>query len=73
MIDGKREIIILDCEQIKCPQVLIFVFVELCQAFIDRNYTVKIIKIFLEKGMRQSAAKLLKVLLAYEEGSETRR
>ena len=38
-----RDILILDCDEVRCPQVLIFVFVELCQAFKDRNYTVKIV------------------------------
>ena len=39
-----RDIIILDCPEVQCPQVLMFVFVELCQAFKDRNYNVKIIR-----------------------------
>lgn len=39
-----RDIIILDCPEVQCPQVLMFVFVELCQAFKDRNYNVQIIR-----------------------------
>lgn len=39
-----RDIIILDCEEVRCPKVLMFVFVELCQAFKDRNYNVQIIR-----------------------------
>ena len=39
-----RDIIILDCAEVQCPKVLMFVFVELCQAFKDRNYNVKIIR-----------------------------
>ena len=38
-----RDIIILDCPEIKCPKVLTFVFVELCKAFVDISYNVKII------------------------------
>lgn len=39
----KREIIILDCNEIKCPLVLKYVFVELCGYFRRNNYVVKII------------------------------
>ena len=39
----KRDIIILDCDEIKCPKVLMFVFVELCQGFKDLGFNVKII------------------------------
>jgi hypothetical protein len=39
----KRDIIILDCPEIRCPQVLLFVFEELCGAFSRRNYKVSII------------------------------
>jgi spore maturation protein CgeB len=38
-----RDIIILDCPEVQCYQVLMIVFVELCQAFKDLNYNVKII------------------------------
>ena len=38
-----RDIIILDCPEIRCPKVLTFVFVELCKAFVDISYNVKII------------------------------
>ena len=40
---NKREIIILDCYEIRCPKVLLFVFIELCDAFKFYGYTVKII------------------------------
>jgi hypothetical protein len=39
-----RDIIILDCDEVQCPKVLMFVFVELCQAFKDQNYNVQIIR-----------------------------
>jgi hypothetical protein len=39
-----RDIILLDCPEIGCPLVLIFVFIELCQAFVDRKYNFKIVK-----------------------------
>jgi hypothetical protein len=39
-----RDIIILDCDEVQCPKVLMFVFIELCQAFKDRNYNVQIIR-----------------------------
>lgn len=39
----KKDIIILDCNEIGCPQVLMFVFTELCRAFKDRNYNVRIV------------------------------
>jgi hypothetical protein len=40
---NKREIIILDCNEIKCHLVVKFVYIELCGYFIRQNYTVKII------------------------------
>jgi hypothetical protein len=39
----KREIIILNCKEITCPQVLTFVFIELCGYFERNNYKVKIV------------------------------
>lgn len=39
----KRDIIILDCNEIKCPQVLLFVFIEFSGYFTRNNYTVTII------------------------------
>ena len=39
----KRDIIILDCDEIKCPLVLLFVFNELCGYFKRQNYSVKIV------------------------------
>jgi len=39
----KREIIILDCKEIKCPLVLTFVFSELCGYFRRNDYIVKIV------------------------------
>ena len=39
-----REIIILDCPEIPCRLVLIYVFQELCDAFKEIGYNVKIIK-----------------------------
>jgi hypothetical protein len=38
-----RDILILDCYEIKCPLVLLYVFIELCNAFKERLYNVKII------------------------------
>ena len=40
----KRDIIILDCDEIVCPLVLLFVFDELCGYFKRNNYNVKIVK-----------------------------
>ena len=37
-----RDIVLLNCPEIECPNVLIYVFIELCQAFIERNYNFKI-------------------------------
>lgn len=39
----KRDIIILNCKEINCPLVLMYVFIELCGYFKRNNYTVKII------------------------------
>jgi hypothetical protein len=39
----KRDIIILDCYQIQCPLVLLFVFKEFAGYFIRNNYNVKIV------------------------------
>ena len=39
-----RDIVLLNCPEIECPKVLIYVFIELCQAFIERNYNFKIIQ-----------------------------
>lgn len=39
-----RDIVLLNCPEIECPNVLIYVFIELCQAFIERNYNFKIIQ-----------------------------
>lgn len=39
----KRDIIILDCDEIKCPQVLLFVFKEFVGYFKRNNYNVKIV------------------------------
>lgn len=39
----KREIIILDCPEIRCPLVLQYVYDELCGGFRRRNYNVKIV------------------------------
>jgi len=41
MTDQKKDIFILDCVEIQCPLVLKYVFRELCQAFQDRDFTVK--------------------------------
>jgi len=35
-----REICILNCPEIECPLVLEYVYVELCNAFVERGYTV---------------------------------
>lgn len=40
----KRDIIILDCPEIKCPLVLLFVFKEFTGYFRRNNYNVKIVK-----------------------------
>lgn len=37
----KREIVILDCFEIKCPLVLLYVFIEFCDYFKRNGYTVK--------------------------------
>ena len=39
----KRDIIILDCPEIKCPIVLLFVFKEFVGYFRRNNYNVKIV------------------------------
>lgn len=39
----KRDIIILDCDEIKCPIVLLFVFKEFSGYFARNNYNVKIV------------------------------
>ena len=39
----KRDIIILDCPEIKCPLVLLFVFKEFAGHFRRNNYNVKIV------------------------------
>ena len=44
----KREILILNCEEIVCPQVLLYVFRELCYAFREKNYVVREINSVLE-------------------------
>lgn len=36
-----RDIVLLDCAEIGCPLVLMYVFTELCQYFIQQNYNVK--------------------------------
>ena len=41
-MNNKRDIFILDCPEIKCPLVLIYVFKELCGYFERNNYNVKI-------------------------------
>jgi hypothetical protein len=38
-----RDILLLDCYEIGCPKVLMYVFTEMCEAFTQRNYHVKII------------------------------
>jgi hypothetical protein len=38
-----KDILILDCAEVKCPLALLYVFIELCQAFTDRSYTVKVV------------------------------
>jgi hypothetical protein len=38
-----RDIVILNCPEIPCRVVLIYVFQELCEAFKERGYTVKIV------------------------------
>ena len=38
-----RDILILDCKEIGCPEILMFVFVELCKAFEEKGRCVKII------------------------------
>lgn len=38
-----RDILLLDCHEIGCPKVLMFVYIELCQYFKDNGYNVKII------------------------------
>ena len=38
-----KNIVILDCNEIGCPMVLMYVFLELCEAFKNKNYNVKII------------------------------
>ena len=38
---SKRHILILDCQEIKCPLVLKYVFRELCQAFADNGHVVR--------------------------------
>jgi hypothetical protein len=38
-----RDIVLLDCNEIKCPKVLMFVFIELCEAFKELSYNVKIV------------------------------
>ncbi len=40
---NKRDILILDCDDIKCPQVLRFVFDELCGCFRRYGHNVKVI------------------------------
>ena len=40
-MNNKRNIFILDCPEIKCSLVLIYVFKELCGYF-ENNYNVKI-------------------------------
>ena len=40
-IGSKREILILNCEEIKCCLVLSYVFKELCQAFADNGHIVR--------------------------------
>lgn len=42
-MESKREIIILDCFEIRCPLVLRYVFIEFCGYFKRNGYTVKII------------------------------
>ena len=51
-----RDIVLLNCPEIECPKVLIYVFIELCQAFIERNYNFKIIqnKILTDEVMKES-------------------
>ncbi len=39
----KRDILILNCPEIQCPLVLIFVFIEFAGHFTRNNYNVKII------------------------------
>lgn len=39
----KRDVIILNCKEITCPQVLMYVFIELCGYFKRNNYNVKIV------------------------------
>ena len=41
-MNNKRDIFILDCPEIKCPLVLIYVFKELCGYFERNDYNVKI-------------------------------
>lgn len=38
-----KEIFILDCKEIGCPRVLMYVFIEMCEAFKKRGYNVKLI------------------------------
>jgi hypothetical protein len=40
-VDSKREILILNCDEIKCCLVLSFVLKELCQAFADNGHIVR--------------------------------
>ena len=39
-----RDIVILDCDEIGCPKVLMYVFIELCEQFKNKNYNVKLVK-----------------------------
>ena len=41
--NNKREILILDCNEIGCPLVLKFVYLELCDYFTRNGYNVKVI------------------------------
>jgi hypothetical protein len=38
-----KDIVLLDCDEIGCPKVLMYVFIELCEAFKNKNYNIKII------------------------------